>query len=294
MFFANLPDAKTKSLSQVLGENAFSSALTLMSLYRYEAALVMFISAIESFLANVDEDQEKADKRKISQKHKQFKKDFPETERYFKYYAETNESTDNSLGEAITLRNIIAHAPQYTDETRAQAAREISTTVLPMLQAIHKSLFGYELTDRLFNRLPELFEISFYLRKNGELKGSEWTRSLAPIAWGIQDFLSVNFVPRYLADYARRSEDEGGFAILDAVDRMYSDERVDCPVCQRNSVGLNFDINAKKQLEISKAQCVNCQLELGNTPLDQLISQAMFDTYFTENEPRIRAEFGLK
>lgn len=294
MFFADLPDNKTNSLSQALGENAFSSALTLMSLYRYEAALVMFISAIESFLANVDEDQEKADKRRISQKLEQFRKDFPETERYFKYYAETNESIDNSLGEAITLRNIIAHAPQSTDETQAQAARAISTTVLPMLQAIHKSLFGYELTGRLFNRLPELFEISFYLRKNGELKGSEWTRSLAPIAWGIQDFLSLNFVPRYLSDYARRSEDEGGFAILDAVDRMYSDERVDCPVCQRNSVGLNFDINAKKQLEISKAQCVNCQLELGNTPLDQLISQAMFDTYFTENEPRIRAEFGLK
>ena len=67
--------------------------------------------------------------------------------------------------DAINLRNIIAHA-KSTNQTKAQAAKAISSAVLPMLQAIYKSLFEKELTGQFTDdRLKELFEIAFYLRK---------------------------------------------------------------------------------------------------------------------------------
>ena len=92
------------------------------------------------------------------------------------------------------------------------------------------------------------------------------------------------------------------FAIGSCVDSFYrmksllklDDEILFCPTCYQHSVGLKFTVNSEEQLEIEKAHCVNCQLDLGDTRLDKLISQALFDTYLTENETRIRADFGLK
>ena len=298
MFFVYLPDSKTNIISKALGENAFSSALILISLYRYESALIMFLSSIEAFLSNIDKDPEGVDDRNIWPKLEELEKRFPKIKKEFGYYAETTESASKLMYDAINLRNIIAHA-KSTNQTKAQAAKAISSAVLPMLQAIYKSLFEKELTGQFTDdRLKELFEIAFYLRKNGELKGSEWTQSLAPIAWGVQSIISPNFAPKYLWD-EKGSEYDSSAQIVDSFYRMKSllkldDEILFCPTCYQHSVGLKFTVNSEEQLEIEKAHCVNCQLDLGDTRLDKLISQALFDTYLTENETRIRADFGLK
>ena len=295
MFFKGLVETNPMNLSQTLGEHAFNSALTLMSLYRYESALIMFISSVEAFLSDIDYDPENVDKRSIYQKLSAFEKRFPDILRNFKYYSESDENPKKLMKDAIDLRNTIAHA-NSTNQTQAGASCAILTTLLPMLQAIHKSLFNMELTERLVG-LEQLFSISFYLRKNGDLVGNDWTRALAPITWGIQNIISPNYAPKYLWDDEGYENDRSEYILRAWLHkRAQSDldeEQLCCPICDHISVGLRFSINAEDQIEIDEAHCVNCQLELGNTPLDTLMSQSLFDAYFTEHEPRLRKEFGL-
>lgn len=294
MFFINTTEEKYP-IARHLGENAFSSALILMSLYKYDAALVMFVSSIEAFLSDIDNDPKQTDKRSIWIKLTDFEKQSPDIKRDFRYYAECDDSPGKLMKSAVDLRNTITHA-NTPEQDQALAAEAISRTILPILQAVYKSLFGVELISNLL-QLAEFFNLTFYLRKNGNLKGNYWVRSLAPITWRIQNLVSPNYEPKYLWDKQGYRVDKSDLIWDARMQKCSSDglesEGLFCPICDELSIGVSLTVIETYDIEIDKAHCVNCQLDLGENPLDRLISNALFDTYLTENEPQLRKEFGL-
>ena len=296
MFFHTSTKTENFCISKSLGDHAFTGALILMSLYRYDSALVSMISAVESFLANTGDDSQNKDERSIWKKIKSFNTEYPDAQKIFRQYSECGDSIVEALGVTINLRNDIVHGNGGTEKNDF-AAKLILCNLMPMLQTVYKAKYGIELTGQLKNEIGELFKLACYLRANGKLTGSDWTRSLFPLSWGLQDFMSPNYTPKFLWDnqeYEKSYDERIYDALLFKKGKLLLDgEELDCPICARQSVGVRFGINTENNLQIERAHCVNCQLELGDDRLDCLISNALFDTYIVQNEARLRKEFGL-
>lgn len=269
-----------------------------MSLYRYQSAFITFINVAEAFLSEIDDDPEHKDKKGIYKRLKIFEKRFPDLCKYFKYYAESSEDPKTLIHEAIDLRNIIVHSSSPSG-SESKAAEAILKTALPLVQSLYKCRFNDVLIDRLIENLDSFFSVAFYLRKNFDLVGNDWVRSLAPISWKVQSIVSPNYAPKY---YLWDSEGYGidkGEAIFNSLSQKCSKEGLEvhdnqfCPICNELSIGLKITVTTDKMLEFTEAHCVNCQLELDSSPVDKAITQALFDSFITENEPRLRKEYGL-
>ena len=256
----------------------------------------MFISATEALVSEIDDDPEHTDKRNIWKRLENFEERFPDLFKHFKYYAESDENPKTLIYEALQLRNTIVHSNSLAgSETKAAIA--ILKTAIPLVQSVYKCVLNEELTDRLIENLGSFFSVTFHLRKNCDLIGNDWVRVLAPISWKVQNIVSPNYEPKYLWDSEGYDTDRSEL-IFNALRQKCSedgleDENQFCPICNNISVGFKFAVTSDNMLELAEAHCVNCQLELGASPIDKAIAQALFDAFITENEPRLRREYGL-
>ena len=148
-----------------------------------------------------------------------------------------------------------------------------------------------------------MLSVTSFLRKNYTLEGSQWARILFPLIWRMQYTFSPTFAPRTLWKHDGEEIDRGETE-ASALNELIlnnpgydDDEIIECPVCDRFTIALQFgfpEVNGRERISIEEMHCVNCNLELGSSPLDQLMSEALLDTFLTENEPRLRAAYGLK
>lgn len=280
----------------------FSSALVSLSLYEYRSSLVLLISSFEAFLANIEENQNKLDRRSAKDKWQDFKNAYPNCKKDFRRYSELSEDPDNILAAALKLRNSIVHTNSKSSNA-ADVSNIILTAVLPLLQTVYFNTVGAELIDKLDGGLRKMFTTAFFLRTNYDLVGNDWARILSPLIWRLQYTLSPNFIPKFLYDedgYPMDTTQEEINALHNLTHKLHfldNDDYLQCPCCDKITIAVKYgflETKGRETVSIEEMHCVSCNLELLSNPLDQLISETLLDTFLTEHEPRLRAEFGLK
>ena len=300
MFLTGRPKKELCTLNYGRGVNSFDTAMIVMSMGRYDAALVHLISSLEAFLSTDDDNNNYAiiDKRSFWAKVTSFNKIHPELISNFRKYSEHNEDPKKLLYTAYELRNRILHSGHSAMHNNV-ASKSILKTIIPMLQSVYIILYKINLIDHINIQIKEHFNTSQYLSKNHVFNEDEWVVGLWPIKWAAQNLISPNFEPKYLWDKDDSRIDDGD-KIAEALRDVKAnlDERGQyCPICSNHSVALEYGLqnNGKKPHEIiiEEAFCVNCQLALGSRAVEKALSSALFDQHITENEPRLVREFGL-
>ena len=228
-----------------------------------------------------------------------FTSDFPNYNKDFRRYSELTEDPSDVLKAALKLRNTIIHS-NSSSLNAADVSKMISSGLLPLLQTIYFNKFNVELLDKLDSGLSKMFTTAFFLRKNFNLTGDDWSRILNPLIWYLQHTLSPIFIPGTLYDEFGIEIDRSKFE-WNALENLqsknwelYTDDEIPCPCCNGFTIAVKYgfpEVNGKERISIEEMYSVNCNLELLSSELDQLISETLLDTFLTENEPRLRASF---
>lgn len=299
MFFRHRPKKQFRGLNYEFGIQSFGNALIMVSMYRYDAGLVNFISAIEAFTTDETKHDGGTDQRTIWKKLEAFEEAHPSFASDFQRRSESGTGPKAHFHKAYQLRNRLMHSG-HSAASNPEAAKAILDTLLPLVQTVYRAKFDGELYEHLVVEIEKALSLSQYLKANAITDEAGWLVAMLPIVWAVQQHIRPNFEPRYLTDqngfYADQSD-----SIFEAVSQLqstnaYDDETLFCPVCGELSVAVKFDFISSVPpfgLYLSTATCVACGLELEGSGADVELGKALFDDFLTENEPRLAAEFGL-
>lgn len=298
MFLVGKPKKEFRTLNHERGVVSFDTAIIVMSMGRYDAALINLISSLEAFLSTEQSINDSVDKRSFWAKITNFNEINPRLISNYRKYSEHYEDPKKLIYDVYELRNRILHSG-HSPEHNNIAAEAILRTLFPMIQSIYEILFQSKLIDHLNVQITEHFNTSQYLSRNHQFNEDDWVVGLWPITWSAQHYISPNFEPKYHwnENGERIDDSEKIYEALSNVKANLDERGQYCPICAHDSVALEYGLrnNGKKphEIVIEEALCVYCQLNIGSGPAEKALSSALFDSLITENEPKLVKEFGL-
>ena len=297
MFFRNKPKKELRLPNFESGAQSFETALILISVGMHGAALASLFSSLEAFLSDEKNLYDGRDERTFWKKMKVFAELHPKYQTEFERRSESTKDIEKEIYEVYQLRNRIIHSGHSSRHNQA-AAEAILTELLPLIQIVYRALFDNELYEDLVIEIREYLDISQYLVATQKPTDGEWFIALSPVIWGVQNYISPTFSPKYLYDSSGFEVDRGEqiHAALWSLKNM-DEIGLKCPICSEHSVAVKFGFDSEVKpfdLFFEEVICVNCQLEIGSSPAGRALSSSLFDTFITQNEVRIITEFGLR
>jgi len=297
IFFRRLPETYFTRAPIANALQLIETMLILISMERFNSALVTALSAAESLLTRDDSDGVNRDKRSLRNKLHDFEKEQPG--RLKEFVDTSTEQLGANVNQCLDIRNTVTHSG-YSHAHDDASAEQILDVAWPLIERLYSCVFGEELRDALVVEVAQQFEHAVKIR-SASRDGDHAAVALRPLAWTVQQYISPNFAPGFLWDLNGEQID---FSDLihkrtDAFREVahFDDEILPCPICDEISFSASFSFDSPSKpfgLHIKFGACGNCRARISDTREGRILGDVLFAHYLEANEKRIAAEYGLK